>query len=382
MSEEKRKHFGKEIQKHFAELISKNLKVPVFVVNSDKVDEIIEVVKQLPDIEKKYSANELYREVSHFVSKFTLFRSKNDKEVKKILETFLTSLEKEKRYEATIVLPGVIGLPVGTKIGHLEIIERNKNDKKLDEHLCFLEERKHLYTENRSHGKIKFKAYTSINVLDVFYKELELPFGILSLITYFDLDVRDCAGIIRSPDVSTVFYLEPHKEIHGWSRYSADIFSKYLKTLSNISLNKKPNRLQQKILQAIQIFGLSRLSHKSEIRLLLLISSFESLLLTENDRDYLGQKLSEKTSFLLENEYKKRLKLYKLMKELYGKRSGLVHRGKSEISDIEVKTLEHLFRNVTIKILDLSKDYTKMEQKSHEKDREGIEDYINNLRFS
>ena len=114
----------------------------------------------------------------------------------------------------------------------------------------------------------------------------------------------------------------------------------------------------------------------------MLISSFESLLLTENDRDYLGKKLSEKVSFLIESEYQRRIDLYRLMKKLYGQRSALIHRGNLKISDTDVRNLENTFKAVVFQILALSKKYTKMEQKSHNKDKEGIEDYINKLKFS
>ena len=382
MSEEKRKQTGAKIQKHLAETISKNLNIPVFVIDQEIIDKLFEEVKQLPEIEKKYSQEELYREVSDFLSKLTVFRPKSEAEIKERFAEFLTSLETEKNYEATIILPSVIGLPIGTKIGHLEIVEQNIDDEKLDEYLQFLKKEKNVHIDGRSQGKVLFTAYTSTNVTDVLYKHLELPFAILSLILDFDLDVRDCTGIIKSPDISTAYFLEPHNEIRGWSRYHPDFLAEHLDKLSRISLDKKPNRLKQKILQAIQVYGLSRLSYKAEIRFLFLVSSFESLLLTENDRDYLGKKISEKTAFLLEDEYEKRLELYKLMKGFYGKRSSLVHRGKIEISDSEVRTIENLFRALVFKILELSNEYTKMEQKSHNKDKEGIEDYINKLRFS
>lgn len=189
-------------------------------------------------------------------------------------------------------------------------------------------------------------------------------------------------GIIKSPDVTTTHFLKPEREIRGWSRYSPKVSEKHLEKLSEISVDKKPNRLNQKILQAIYVYGLSRLSRKAEIRFLFLISSFESLLLTENDRDYLGKKISEKTAFLLESDYEKRLELYKLMKNYYGKRSSLIHSGKAKISDSEVRFLEHIFRAVVLKLLELGMSYTKMEQKATSKEQEGVEDYINKLKFS
>ncbi len=108
------------------------------------------------------------------------------------------------------------------------------------------------------------------------------------------MDPRDCPGLIRSPDIQTTAYLSPQKEIIGWSKYRPDIYKDYLDLLSSISIKSKPNKISKKILQALRVYGLSRLSYKPEIRFLLLISSFEALLLTKNDRDYLGKKLSEK----------------------------------------------------------------------------------------
>jgi len=382
MSEDKIKQMGEKIQNEIAETISKSLNIPVFVINQDVVEKLLEEVRQLPDIDKKYSASELHEEVSNFISKFTVMRPKDEAEAEKRIREFLESLEKEKTYEAFLILPSVIGIPIGTKIGSLEIVEQEIEDKHLLEFLEYHKEHKRLHIDGRTQAKVSFSAYTSVNVTKVLYKILELPFAILSLILDSDLDARDCVGAIKSPDVSLIYFLEPQRESHGWSKYHGKYFDEHLKRLSKISIDKKPTRLQKKILQALQIYGLSRFSQKAEIRFLFLVSSFESLLLTENDRDYLGKKLSEKTAFLLEKDYEKRLKLYKQMKSFYGKRSGLVHNGKTQISDTEVRTLENIFQAVVFKLLELSASFTKMEQKQRESEQDGIEDFINKLKFS
>jgi len=336
MSKDKIDQLGIKLKSELAETISKILSTPVFVITPEIIQKILDKVKQLPDIEKKYSESELYKEVSNFISRFTVARPKEEEEERKIIEEFLESLEKEKTYEAFIILPSVIGLPVGTKIGNLEIVEQEIEDNHLLEFLEYHKKHKRIYIDGRTQAKVSFSAYTSVNAPKVLYEVLELPFAILSLILNFDLDARDCIGFIKSPDIPVVYYLEPQREICGWSRYFEKYFGEHLERLSQISIDKNPSSLQNKILQALRVYGLSRLSQKVEIRLLFLVSSFESLLLTKNDRDYLGKKLSEKTAFLLETEYEKRLKLYKQMKRFYGKRSGLVHMGKTQISDTEV----------------------------------------------
>ena len=382
MSIERRKQTDLMLLRHVAEIVSKNLNIPFFIIDPDIVNKVFEEVKQLPKIEEKYSQKDLYAEVSDFVSKITVNKLKSEEEFHKLIEKFITSLDKEKSYEAIIILPGVFDIPIGTQIGILEIVEQKIDDPIVNEYLENLKDKKRVILDNRSQAKILFKAYTSIYVTDVLFKNLELPFAILSLILDFDLDARDCAGYIKSPDISSIYFIEPQNEIRGWTRYHPKFMAEYFENLSKISLNKRPNSLEQKVLQAIQVYGLSRLSHKPEIRFIFLVSSFESLLLTEDDRDYLGKKLSEKTAFLLENTYEKRLDLYKIMKRLYGKRSSLIHNGKTNISDAEIKKLEGLFRILVFRILELNKIYSKMEQKSQDKDREGIEDYINMLKFS
>jgi hypothetical protein len=382
MSEDERRKQGTtKVGEHLAEAIASDLNIPVIVINPENADNLFGIAKQLQGIEKIYSQQELYTEVSGFLGSMTFLLSKSDEERKQRIEYFLKSLQTEKSYEARVILPGVIDLPIGTKIGPLEIVEPNL-DETLEEHLKYLEDKEKVYLQGRSHGQILFKEYASFNVVDVLYKKLELPIALLSLLFGFDLDVRDCSGLIRSPDTSMTHFLQPHSEIRGWCRYFPDIHANELEKLSRISVDKKPSQLVKKVLQSIQIYGLSRLSRRPEIRFLFLISSFESLLLTKSDRDYLGKKLSEKTAFLLENNYEKRLKLYRLMKGFYGKRSDLVHSGKTDTTEAEVWTLDGIFRALVFRVVELSEQYTKMEQRARDNEKEGIEDYINELKFS
>ena len=117
MSEEKIREMEEELQEMVGEAL-KSLNVPVFAISREVIDKLLNEVKQLPGIEKKYSARELHQEVSSFVSKFTVMRPKDKTEAEERIKKFLESLEKEKTYEAFIILPSVIGIPIGTKIGH------------------------------------------------------------------------------------------------------------------------------------------------------------------------------------------------------------------------------------------------------------------------
>lgn len=247
----------------------------------------------------------------------------------------------------------------------------------------YLEEKKNFIFKNCSWAKVSFKSHRTIGANESLYDKLALSYSILSIIMNWNLDVKRTIGAIYHPN-GTIQFLSPQDHFVGYSHYRGDIFGKYLDIFSIITQKKNPTRLEKKILQAIHIFGLSRLTRKTEIRFLLLISAFESLLLTSNDRDYLGKKLSEKTAFLLEDNLDKRLKLYLLMKKYYGKRSSLVHGGKSKIDEEYERTANLIFESLIFKLLELTKQYDKMEQKNPNKsgDKDGVEDLINKLKFS
>ena len=93
-------------------------------------------------------------------------------------------------------------------------------------------------------------------------------------------------------------------------------------------------------------------------------------------------KLAEKTSFLLEDNKDRRITLFKAMKKFYAKRSDLVHKGQNTINEKDERETESIFTALVFKLLDLTAEYGKMEQKSHASDKPGVEDYVDALRFA
>jgi hypothetical protein len=69
------------------------------------------------------------------------------------------------------------------------------------------------------------------------------------------------------------------------------------------------------------------------------------------------------------------------MKKFYRKRSDLVHKGIKNITDIDIVILEADFNFLVYRLIRMTSKYNKMEEKSHEKDKEGIDDYIKKLKF-
>lgn len=68
-----------------------------------------------------------------------------------------------------------------------------------------------------------------------------------------------------------------------------DLFDQMVREITKMGINKHTSELEKRVLNAIDIFGLSDDATALEIR----------LLLSEGDKDYLGWKLSEKVAFLV-----------------------------------------------------------------------------------
>lgn len=78
-----------------------------------------------------------------------------------------------------------------------------------------------------------------------------------------------------------------------------DLFDQMVREITKMGINKHTSELEKRVLNAIDIFGLSDDATALEIRFLLSVIALEGLLLSEGDKDYLGWKLSEKVAFLV-----------------------------------------------------------------------------------
>ena len=249
-----------EFQRNLGKLLSNKLKIPVIHVDESKIKDFFGIIKKETEIKSKYSDDELYMEVSQFLKNMTVFPPKNTKESNIRAKSFIEYLKREKKYEAIILLSGLINLPVKTKIGCLEIIEKDNSKKELLDLVQRLEKEKRVPSRNYSWGKVIFRSYRTNRVEEILLKKLELSLGILSLLMKIDLDIRNVIGVIYGKDKKTMYFLQPPDEyLRGWSKYSENLYGKHMKHLSGISRKSTPTKLEKKILQAIQIFWLSRL---------------------------------------------------------------------------------------------------------------------------
>jgi hypothetical protein len=173
------------------------------------------------------------------------------------------------------------------------------------------------------------------------------------------IDPREMIGAIYSPNGSITLI---GNKIENFFNYSEDLHGFALTILSDISSKPNPSKLEKKILRGIEIFGLSQSTQNKDIRFIILISALETILLTKTDKDYLSLKLAEKSAFIIEEEGLDRLRIYKLVKGLYGKRSGLVHEGNRDIEVRDLDKLEDLIRTVIFHLILLSQTYSQMEE--------------------
>jgi len=368
----------KEIRTIFAEFCAKNRDCPVIVHGSNEIKALYKIIEKEIIKSKQFEHFELFREIFKFASTLIVV-SPDDNEFSEKITSFVNELKIEKIYTATIIFRQLCDIPISTKLGDLEIIEPNLSTNGFKDNLelwgiSISDED----AKSATWGRLSFKSYRTIGIEDILFEKLELPLGILSLIMGVDLDPTKIICIIQSLDVNICSAPVP-KEPLRTHRYIPEDCGDALKLISDISTESNPSNLKQKILQAIQIFALSRLAHKFEIRFIMVVTSCESLLLSPIDRDYLSLKLSEKTAYLLKTEGEERFELFNRMKIYYGKRSDFIHGKRNKIKMEDTQYIDHIFKSLVFKLLELSAKYKQMDKND---DGSGVENYLDELKFN
>lgn len=333
--------------------------------------------------------NELNRDIIILVDNLLLghLNGKSEKELKLEIIKYVKNYQIIKEFECFIIFPDIGHLPIGIKIGELEIIDPPKkyftNSSKVIPDFFNYFQKDALNNNKNSWGKLTFKSNNVFIIEDIIHDKLELPYAIISLFTHHDLEPKETIGLLYERTSSRINILKPKKRLF-WSGYQKEKYDNYIKVLSQITQKSSRTSLEKKILQAIQTYWFSKLSKRIEIRFLLVISAFESLLLSRNDLNYLGKRLAEKVAFLCSQNFDERMKLYIKIKRFYDIRSKIVHSGSSNIVPNDEIEARKLFQKTTFELLKLTNKYPKMERKNpkNDKEPEGVEDFFNKLRFS
>lgn len=314
---------------------------------------------------------DIFDEVSDIDIWTSVFREKDYSKKKELVINFINHFKTLKHFESIIFIHDIKNLPVGFKLGNFEIITSPFSDENISLYFKILQKRstyKPYFGINYDNGtfcKIKYDNFLYVTTRNKVYSELELPFSILSMYNDYDLDVLHSIGITYTEDGYICDYF-PTGSMYRTAQFNgANV--QYLKIISNILSKKNYNQLEEKILKSLRLYGLSRLSHRVEIRFLIIVSACENLLLIGDDRDYSTLKISEKTACLLENDGDARYKLYLKMKNIYRNRSKLVHQGYIKINDDELKFIESIYQRLINKLLIENQNYEQIEKEFGDK---------------
>jgi hypothetical protein len=329
-----------------------------FSLAQDLINAILEDLLKDSDIRKKISKGELKEEIRLFLFKLGIEGDQTRENVYQKTSQFIEYLKQTIEYKAAFIIPGIFSLPLGTTFGNFTIVNPSTDDAIKDHIISQLGDLERYY-ETFGWAELKFTTYRTARLNEILIKELERPLSIVSILMNAQIDPRDMIGAIYSPNGSITF-IGNKKE--NFFNYSEELYGLGRAILSDISSKSNPSNLERKILRGIEIFGISQTTQNNDIRFIMLISALETILLTNDDKDYLGLKLAEKSAFLIEDEGPKRLKIYKLVKGLYGKRSKLVHEGNRDIEMRDLELLEDLIRVVISRLIGLSQTYSQMNE--------------------
>jgi Apea-like HEPN len=383
------------IGKALTESLATALNLPVFFIDTSKHTSLImDVIRnELPANSKQQfkeiSDRQLREQISEFLVNYRIFiQVKSEEKFLQELSQFLENLTKVKSYKAFLFVPKIVDFPLKEIFGSIKTITKNEV---ASEHIeGFWEHFEYLKTQysdlNEDTGlwlECTFNSVLVYNLRDELKKSLQSFLGMLSLLMFgFPIDDKSLIGVIIADNRQE--YIAPdilgkNSITNGWARFHPAL-KQEVEEVRKVFAKQKNSELERKLILSSKMYWLALQSYSPEITFISLISALESLLLGVSDRDYIGLKISEKVAFLMSDEQKERLRIYKSMKRFYDIRSSLVH-GKSGkavmIDTADLDAVKNVFMTVFEKVLNLLGTYSSLSTE----DSKGLDDYINELRF-
>lgn len=344
------------------------------LLNHNQIDkDILEIIKIDSDIKKHFTDEELLTEIHPFAYNIRnfLFKlisgsyvdSNNDVDV----ISFVNSLKEEQEYTAFIWLEG-LNIPEGKKILKFQTEVPPYDHKQFSSDLSFLNKvmlqtnpQQSMNFEEYAWAKITYKTFKKELIVNDLYRELEIHYSILSLFMNVDLDAKEPIGLLFRSTKGLILNEKASKHLNSlqyrriYSSVNYSDVEPFINIFTNIIEKDNYSKLEDRLLRSIQLFGLSRLSYKAQIRFLLVVSACDCLL---------PQHISEMASFIIESENVTRHKTFRLMKELYDKRSKFVH-GKADVKicSLDVASIEDIYRKLVKQLLIDVQKYNELEAK-------------------
>lgn len=145
------------------------------------------------------------------------------------------------------------------------------------------------------------------------------------------------------------------------------------KVLSDI-LEKDQNDwtpFESSIISAVSLFGIGTNDENDVNAFINLVTALESLLLT--DREPKKLILSERVAFVLGEDYSDRLTMFNTMKDLYQKRSDIVHSGRLDVTRSELYLLAKITYRCIVRLLAKHAEF---------RDIRGLISWVDSMKFS
>ena len=126
--------------------------------------------------------------------------------------------------------------------------------------------------------------------------------------------------------------------------------------------NDKPNELELRLKRAACWLGEAIADSDPVSAFLRFTIGLEILLVRKDETETITGALSERLAFILSNDSAKRRKIWEKTKELYGKRSRIVHSGNSEVDPGDLRQIRHFALICFMKLLKKSSELTSISQ--------------------
>lgn len=124
-----------------------------------------------------------------------------------------------------------------------------------------------------------------------------------------------------------------------------------LSTINEMHLSEQSSNFKVKILDAIHWYGSAVKEEYDGEKFIKLTICLETLLKKESDKEEVTKTISERLALLVGQDFSERKKILSEMKELYGVRSSIIHRGKRNVEETKLNQLFILSRLVIINSL-------------------------------
>jgi len=131
--------------------------------------------------------------------------------------------------------------------------------------------------------------------------------------------------------------------------------------VSDALSKKQANNLEEALIRAIHWFSVALTQNESSNAFLFLIVALESLFKAEKGNS-IGGTVAESVAFVMSDNLEGRKKLISIIRDYYGKRSGVAHGGNKSISDSELYNLTNIVGTTIMVVIEKLKEFSSQQE--------------------